>query len=139
MPTDLELLQSPRGRKKHHLRSVHGTNTRLNRWSFKATRPIRRRLAASAVRNLQQKNEDLDASFEDYDAAYNFYRLCIDYKLKKFEEMSGFVNRVFGIMIDVIKTKAIRKNDAHLLDQTFIGLIFTELDKLKDKVTKFIA
>ena len=47
--------------------------------------------------------------------------------------MSGFVNRVFGIMIDVIKTEAIRKNDAHLLDRTYIGLIFTELDdKMKE-------
>ena len=47
-------------------------------------------------------------------------RMYIDYNLKKLEEMSGFVNRVFGIMIDVIKTEAIRKNDAHLLDRTYI-------------------
>ena len=51
-------------------------------------------------------------------------RLCIHYKLKKLEEMSG---------IDVIKTEAIRKNDAHLLDRTYIGLIFIELeDKMKE-------
>ena len=60
-------------------------------------------------------------------------RMCIDYKLKKLEEMSGFVNRVFGIMIDVIKTQEIRKNDAHLVDRTYIGFIFTELeDKMKE-------
>ena len=60
-------------------------------------------------------------------------RMYIDYKLKKLEEMSGFVNRVPGIMIDVIKTEEIRINDAHLLDRTYIGLIFTELeDKMKE-------
>ena len=47
--------------------------------------------------------------------------------------MSRFVNLDFGIMIDVIKTEAIRKNDAHLLDRTYIGLKFTELeDKMKE-------
>ena len=37
------------------------------------------------------------------------FRDCIDYKLKKLEEMSGFVNRVFGIMIDIMKTEVMRK------------------------------
>ena len=47
--------------------------------------------------------------------------------------ISGFVNRVFGIMIDVIKTEAIRKKYEHLLDRKYIGLIFTELeDKMKE-------
>ena len=60
-------------------------------------------------------------------------RMCIDYKFKKLEEMSGFVNRIFRIMIDVIKTEAIRKNDVHLLDRTYIGLIFTEHERTRSK------
>ena len=75
----------------------------VNSLSLKTTTPIRRHLAASAVRNRLQKEMKTEKPASKIMMQHPTFaglqelRICIDYKLKKLEEMSGFMNRVFGI------------------------------------------